>query len=60
MRALINLGSKVNVIHPVYATKLDFHTRKFNIGAQKIDGFHLDIFGKVIIDYLVKNKLEKV
>ena len=32
MRALIDLGSKVNAIHLAYATKLGFHARKIDVG----------------------------
>ena len=60
MRALIDLGSEVNAIHPAYLTKLGLHTGKIDIGAQKIDASHLDIFGIVIADCSVKNKLESV
>ena len=60
MRALIDSGSKVNAIHLAYATKLDLYAGKIDVGAQKIDGSHLEIFRIVIADYLVKNKLERV
>ena len=56
----MNSGNKVNMIHSTYTTKLGLCTRKIDIGAKKIDVFHLDIFGVVILDCLVKNKLEKV
>ena len=54
------MGSEVNAIYPVYATKLGFHTRKIDIGAQKIDRSHLDTFEMVIADFSVKNKLGRV
>ena len=47
-------------MHPAYATKLGFRTRKTDLSAQKIDRSHLDIFGMVIADYSVKNKLGRV
>ena len=47
-------------MHPVYTTKLGFHTRKIDISTQKTNGSHLNIFGRVIVDCLVKNKLERV
>ena len=53
---LIDSSSKVNRIHPVYATKLGFHTRKIDVGVQKIDGSYLDAFRIVIADCSVKNK----
>ena len=58
--ALIDSGSEVNAMHPVYATKLGLHTSKIDVSAQKINGSHLDIFGMVIADCSVKNKLERV
>ena len=60
VRALIDLGSKVNAMHPAYATKLGLHARKINVGAQKINGSHLDTFKMVIADYSFKNKLKRV
>ena len=60
MRALIDSGSKVNAMHPAYNTKLGLRTRKIDVGAQKIDGSHLDIFGMFIVDCSVKNKLGRV
>ena len=53
--ALLNLGRKVNVIYPVYITKLGYHNEKVNIGVHKIDGSYVDIFGIVIADCSVKN-----
>ena len=58
--ALIDSGSKVNAMHPTYATKLGFHIRKIDIGTQKIDGSYLDTFEMVITDCSVKDKLERV
>ena len=60
VRALIDSGSKVNAMHPTYATKLGLCIRKIDVGAQKIDGSRLDTFGMVIADCLVKNKLGRV
>ena len=59
-RALIDSLSKINTIHPAYATKLGLCTKKINIGVQKIDRFYLDTIGMVIVDCLVKNKLGRV
>ena len=60
MRALIDLGSKVNAMHSTYATKLGLRARKIDVGAQKIDGSHLDTFEMVIADCFVKDKLKRV
>ena len=60
MRALIDSGGKVNIMHPAYATKLGLRARKIDISAQKIDGSHMDTFGMVIVDCSVKDKLGTV
>ena len=60
VKALINLDSKVNTIQPAYTTTLAFCTRKIDVNIQKIDKFYLDIFGKVIVDCSVKNKLRRI
>ena len=60
MRSLIDSGSKVNAMHPTYATKLGLCARKIDVNAQKINRSYLDIFGMVIVDCLVKNKLGRI
>lgn len=55
----MDANSKVNRIYPVYTTKLNFYTKKIYLDVQKIDGSHLDTFGKIIADYLIKKKLER-
>ena len=47
-------------MHLAYTTKLGFRTRKIDVSVQKIDGSHLRTFKIVIVDYLVKNKFEKI
>ena len=59
MGTLIDSSSEVNAMHPAYATKLVFSARKIDVGAQKFDGSHLEIFGMAIADCSVKNKLRK-
>ena len=60
VRAMIDSGSEVNAIHSAYGTKLDLRARKIDVGAQKIDGSHLDTFEMIIADCSVKDKLERV
>ena len=60
VRALIDSGSKVNVMHPTYTMKLGFHARKFDVGAQKIDRSYLNTFRMVIVDFSVMDKLGRV
>ena len=56
VRALLNSGSKVNAMSPAYAKKLGLKTWKTNVGAQKIDGSALEIFGMIIADFQVEDK----
>ena len=56
----MNLNNKVNEMHPTYAIKLGFCTKKIGVSAQKIDGSHLDIFKIVIADGSVKEILKRV
>lgn len=51
IKALIDLYSEVNAISPAYAKKLGFWIQKTNVGAQKIDGSGLDIFGMLIASF---------
>ena len=51
IRALINLGSKVNAMPPVYAKQLGLQVQKTDIEAQKIDSSLLRIFGIVIAGF---------
>ena len=60
MLALIDSGSKVNAMNPAYAKKVGILVRKTDVGAQKIDGSHLDTFGMVTAGFLLQDKLGKV
>ena len=51
VRALLENGSEVNVINPIFTRKLGFHIQKTNIGAQKIDGSVFKTFGMVIVNF---------
>ena len=42
-----------------YAQKLGLKIRKTNIGAQKIDGFALETFRMIIIDFQVEDKASR-
>ena len=53
---MLDSGSKVNAMNPAFTWKLDLHIQKINVGAQKIDGFALKIFGMLIADFQVKDK----
>lgn len=57
---MINSGSTVNVISLVYATKQGLTTQKTRVGAQKIDGLPLQIYGMVLVIFSLEDSLEKV
>ena len=56
MQTFINLGSKINVISQDFAKKFVLWICETKVGAQKIDGSKLDIFGMIITSFLVENK----
>ena len=56
VRALLDSGSEVNAMSPVYAKRLGVKTWKTNIGAQKIDGSALKTFGMVIADFQMEDR----
>ena len=60
IQALLNSGSEVNAMNPTYAKKLGLRVRQTNVGAQKIDGSHLNTFGMVIAGFSLQDKLGKV
>ena len=59
VKALLDSGSKINVINPNYARKLGLKIQKTNIEAQKIDGSTFEIFEIVIADFQAKDKVNK-
>ena len=56
VRALLDSGSKVNTMSPIYTKKLGLKTWKTNVGAQKIDGSALKSFEIIIADFQVEDK----
>ena len=51
VQALIDSGSKVNVMTPKYALKLGLKVRPTDVGVQKIDGFTLEMFRMVLASF---------
>ena len=47
-------------MYPIYTINLGLCARKIDVGIQKIDRYHLNIFGIVIINCSVKDKLKKI
>ena len=55
--ALLNFESEVNALTLAYAAHLGLKVRVTNIGAQKINGSPLAIYGMVIATFQVVDKL---
>lgn len=60
MSTLLNLGSKVNVIHPIFTKELGLLIRPMDVGSQKIDRITLDTYRMVVVAFLVTNKAIQV
>ena len=60
IKTVIDLSSKINMMQLTHTIKLGLRIKKINIGVQKIDGSYLNIFRMVIVNYSIKNKLERV
>ena len=57
IKALLDSNSKINAMNPDFVWKLGFKIWKTNVGAQKIDGSILEIFGIVIADLQIEDKV---
>ena len=57
IRALIDSGSEINAMTRAYASKLGLQVYHSNVGAQKIDGSTLQMFGIVLANFQVEDKL---
>ena len=51
--ALLDLGSKVNAMHPAFGERLGLMVQTTNVGAQKIDSTTLETYGMVVAAFLV-------
>lgn len=60
IQLLLNSGSEVNIMTPIFASKLGLPTQKTNIVAQKIDDLALPTYEMPIAGFSVYNKLGKV
>ena len=60
VQALIDSGSEVKAMNPAYAKKLELRVRQTDVGAQKIDGSHLNTIGMLITGFSLQDKLGKV
>ena len=59
-KALIDINIKVKAISLAYVAKLGLNIQKTDTRTQKIDSSILDIFGMVLADFQVKDKLNKI
>ena len=57
---MIDWKNEVNTIHHAYITKLNLYTEKFDFCILKFDKSHLHSFEIVLVDFPVKNMLERV
>ena len=60
VQALINSRSEVNTIHPSFVKELGLPIRSTEVGAQKIDGTTLDIYGIIVAAFSVTDKVNWV
>ena len=60
IQVLLNSGNEVNAINPAYTLRLSLQVHYTNIRAQKIDGSTLEIFGMVLANFQVEDKLGKI
>ena len=60
MQALIDSKSVINAIYLSFPKQLGLSIRPIDIGAQKIDGTMLDIYGMVVAAFSVVNKANGV
>ena len=51
--ALLDLGSKVNAIHPTFAERLGLVVQATNVGTQKIDGTTVETYGMVVVAFSI-------
>ena len=58
--SLLDSGSEVNAMHPIFAERLGLVMRAINIGTQKIDGITLETYGMVVAAFSVTDQADKV
>ena len=58
--ALLYSGNEINAVYPIFAKKRGLTIRPTNIETQKIDSTILDIYGLVVVVFLVTNKANRV
>ena len=58
--AFLDLGSKVNAMHPAFVEKLGLVVQTTNVGVQKIDGTTLETYGMVVAAFSVIDQADKI
>ena len=58
--ALLDLGSKVNVMHPAFAESWGLVAQTTNVGVQIIDGTILETYGMMIAAFSVTDQADRV
>ena len=58
--AFLDSGSEVNVMHPTFAKRLGLGMQTTNVGAQKIDGTTLEIYGMVVAAFSVTDQADRI
>ena len=59
IKILLNNGSEVNAINPIFVRKLGLKIWKTKVRAQKINGSTLETFGMIIAEFQVKDKASR-
>ncbi len=60
VEALIDSGSEVNAMTPKFAAKVGLFTQPTAVGAQKIDGSPLSMYGMAVVAFPLQDSLGKV
>ena len=60
MSVLLDLGSKVNIVHLIFAKELGLSIRSTGVGAQKIYGTMVDTYGMIVAAFSVIDKANQV
>ena len=58
--ALLNLGSEINVMHPVFVKKLGLVVQTTNVGTQKINDTTFKTYGMVVATFSVTDQANRV
>lgn len=57
---MLDSRDEINVIYSIFFKDRDFSIRLTNIEAEKVDSFILNIYGIVVVDFLMLNKANQI